>query len=74
MKIFFKFFGFIVTLFLFILSVTMIVSGEVHTNGGSVEAIMFIICFITAFITGLFLFVKLVFLIVSKNNNKNPNN
>ncbi len=66
----FKLFGFIVTLVLFVLSVTMIVSGEAHTNGGSIEAVMFFFCFIIAFITGLFLFSKLIFLIISENKNK----
>ncbi len=70
----FKLFGFVVALVLFVLSVTMIVSGEAHTNGGSIEAIMYSFCFIIAFITGLFLFSKLIFQIISENKNKNLGN
>jgi len=65
-----KLFGFIAMLVLFVLSVIMIVSGEAHINGGSIEAIMFFFCFIIAFITGLFLFSKLILLIVLESNNK----
>jgi hypothetical protein len=55
-----KLFAYIAMLILFVASTALILSGEVHTNGGSIEAIAFLFFLAIAFVTGSLLLRKLI--------------